>query len=246
MGVGGFVGGPTGVDYDNFVADRDAGYDGTFNEHYKSEGSGRLDQSLFADFLYYVNNFDVSLEWKFGKNWFVYNNKEFGQKVSLMSLNLTNLGACWNSISELYYTWDPISNKRISQLHPVVQGLAINFINRVEIELGIKLRVTDGLRSFEKQNTLYAKGRTLPGQIVTNAKGGESYHNYGLAIDVVEIRNGKVNWNTNWTSISLIGLQNGFKWGGNFKNLSDKPHFEMTFGYSISDLLKLYNSGKWE
>jgi RHS repeat-associated protein len=142
-------------------------------------------------------------------------------------------------------TWDPITNERISQLHPDVQGPAINFINQVELDLGIKLRVTQGLRTFAEQDALYAIGRTAPGFIVTNAKGGQSYHNYGLALDVVEIRNGKAIWNTNWSGISRIGINNGFEWGGNFRSISDKPHFQMTFGYSISDLLNLYNTGQW-
>ncbi len=36
------------------------------------------------------------------------------------------------------------------------------------------------------------------------------------------------------------GINNGFEWGGNFRSISDMPHFQMTFGYSISDLLNLY------
>ncbi|MFW5872719.1 MAG: M15 family metallopeptidase, partial [bacterium] len=142
-------------------------------------------------------------------------------------------------------TWDPITNKRILDLHPDVQGPATNFINQVEAELGITLRVTQGLRTFKEQDDLFAQGRSASGPIVTHAKGGESYHNYGLAIDVVEIINGKCNWNTNWELISEIGIQNGFEWGGNFKGFSDKPHFQMTLGYSISELIRLYNNGEW-
>lgn len=66
--------------------------------------------------------------------------------------------------------------------------------NEVESKHGIKLRVAQATRTIAQQNALYAQGRTAPGRIVTNAKGGESYHNYGLAIDVIEIKNGKTNW----------------------------------------------------
>jgi len=139
-------------------------------------------------------------------------------------------------------TWDPITNDRISQL----QGPATKFINQAESELEIKLRVTQGLRTFAEQDDLYAKGRTAPGKIVTNAKGGQSYHNYGLAVDVVEIRNGQAIWDKNWSTISKIGIRNGFEWGGNFKSIPDNPHFQMTLGYSIPELLNLHNAGKWQ
>jgi RHS repeat-associated protein len=149
----------------------------------------------------------------------------------------------WNSSGG--GTWDPTTNDKIAQLHSTVQWVANSFINQVESELGIKLRVAQGVRTFSEQNGLYAKGRTTSGSIVTNAKGGQSYHNYGLAIDVVEISSGKAIWDTNWSAISEIGIHYGFEWGGNFNSISDKPHFQMTFGYSTSDLLKIYNSGQW-
>jgi peptidoglycan L-alanyl-D-glutamate endopeptidase CwlK len=38
---------------------------------------------------------------------------------------------------------------------------------------------------------LYAIGRTKPGKKVTKAKGGTSYHNYGLAFDIYPFINGK-------------------------------------------------------
>lgn len=101
------------------------------------------------------------------------------------------------------------------------------------------------MRTFAEQDALYAQGRTAPGKIVTNAKGGQSYHNYGLAIDVVEIKSGQAIWNTNWSEISKIGIRNGFEWGGNFKGFIDKPHFQMTLGYSIPELLNLHPAGKW-
>ena len=52
---------------------------------------------------------------------------------------------------------------------------------------GYRLDITSGFRSVADQNTLYAQGRTQPGNIVTNARGGRSLHNYGLAVDVADI-----------------------------------------------------------
>ena len=150
-----------------------------------------------------------------------------------------------DSVKERKKTWDSFTNERISKIYPDIQQSAINFINQVESELGIRLRVYSGKRTWDEQDALYEQGRTLPGKIITNAKGGYSYHNYGLAIDVVEIRNKEAIWDTNWLGIGKIGIENGFEWGGNFESFIDKPHFQMTLGYSISDLLKLHKAGKW-
>jgi len=135
-------------------------------------------------------------------------------------------------------TWDNVTDERISTLHQNVQGHATAFINKVEDKLGIRLRVTDALRTDDEQNSLYEQGRTKPGQIVTRAKAGKSYHNYGLAIDVVEItNNGDVNYSTNWPAIEKIGVKNGFFWGGNWPEPNaDKPHFQMSFDLSIEQL----------
>ncbi|ELP1878973.1 M15 family metallopeptidase [Vibrio vulnificus] len=134
-------------------------------------------------------------------------------------------------------TWDVITDNRIATLHSYVRSPAAAFINAVEEELGIALRITQALRTVEEQDKLYAKGRTTEGKIVTNVKGGYSYHNYGLAIDVVEIKDRKVNWNPDWNAIGKIGVSYGFEWGGNWKSFVDKPHFQMTFGLSIADLV---------
>jgi len=45
-----------------------------------------------------------------------------------------------------------------------------------------------GRRTMEEQAALFAKGRTSGGRIVTKAKSGQSYHNYGLAFDWVPIK----------------------------------------------------------
>ncbi|WP_281990506.1 M15 family metallopeptidase [Aquimarina aggregata] len=131
--------------------------------------------------------------------------------------------------------WDLVSEHRIKKLHPKIQNKVRTFINKAEKE-GIQLRVTDGLRSFKEQDALYAKGRTTPGKIVTNAKAGQSYHNYGLAIDVVPMINGKPNYKDDYIKIARIGKSLGFTWGGDFRSFTDKPHFHANFGFSIAAL----------
>lgn len=146
-------------------------------------------------------------------------------------------------------TWDKFSDARIAKLHPQIREEAALLINMVEEKTGIKLRVTQGFRSFAEQNALYEQGRSKPGKIVTNAKGGESYHNYGLALDVCEIRGRQAIWDCDWKKIAAIAKKLGWEWGGDWVRFKDKPHFQKAFGKSEKQLLALHNalgrSGKY-
>ena len=139
-------------------------------------------------------------------------------------------------------TWDPVTNNRILGLDPEVKEPATEFINYVELQTGTQLRISDGYRSKERQNQLYNQSRTDPptGPWATNLKGGESYHNYGLAIDVVKMEDEKCIWVPISSDIANFGYGRGFEWGGYWPNYldgpkPDYPHFQMTFEQSISD-----------
>ena len=141
--------------------------------------------------------------------------------------------------------WDTITELRISNLHPEIRKDVKNYINEAQTKLGKKLRVTSGFRSHKEQNELYAKGRTKPGKIVTKARGGQSYHNFGLAFDVVEIKNGKALWrNPDWEKIGRLGEKYGFSWGGRWRTFKDKPHFQKTFGKRTKQLQAMYARDK--
>ena len=103
---------------------------------------------------------------------------------------------------------------------------------------GIDLLITSTFRDVESQNALYAQGRTSPGKIVTNAKGGQSFHNYRCAIDVVPLINGKPSWDDNdlWKRIGQLGKAAGLEWAGDWKTFKEMPHFQYTGGLSLSDL----------
>ncbi|MFT3704625.1 MAG: M15 family metallopeptidase [Agriterribacter sp.] len=149
---------------------------------------------------------------------------------------------------------DTISISRIEQLHPDIREDMTNFINDVEAGEDIILRIVQGLRTFEAQNDIYQQGRTKPGAIVTNAKAGSSYHNYGLAIDVVQMKDGKPNWNYNYKKLRPYYKKYGLTWGADWdgdgktkdegdkdEHLVDMPHYEKTFGYNWRQLLEKYN-----
>ena len=88
---------------------------------------------------------------------------------------------------------DNITQKRIEKLHPHIREEMKKIIRECDATLTgrSKVRITQGLRTFKEQDALYAIGRTLHGKKVTNAKGGQSIHNYGFAVDICLIIDGK-------------------------------------------------------
>lgn len=134
----------------------------------------------------------------------------------------------------------------LQNLHPKCRQQALDaYYEAVKATpVGVHPFIVETLRSFERSNDLYAQGRTKLGDIVTNAKAGQSYHNYGLAIDFCLMIDGKMNWqvDANWRVVVNIFKKHGFSWGGDFKSIKDYPHFEMTFGYNWRSLLQKCNA----
>ena len=101
--------------------------------------------------------------------------------------------------------------------------------------------VTSTYRDNESQNSLYSQGRTTAGRIVTNAKTGQSFHNYRCAVDVVPIVNGKPAWNVKdevWQTIGKLGKAEGLEWAGDWKRFKEYPHFQYTGGLNLAQLQK--------
>jgi peptidoglycan L-alanyl-D-glutamate endopeptidase CwlK len=122
-------------------------------------------------------------------------------------------------------------------LQPLVKRAAFNIVAEME-KLGHPVRIVQGFRSQGEQNKLYAQGRTTAGNIVTNARGGESFHNYGLAVDFTFRKEGYNASAELWETLGVVGESQGFAWGGRWLNFPDKPHFEMTLGYTFNDFIK--------
>lgn len=145
---------------------------------------------------------------------------------------------------------DQVKNKssaRLIGLHPVVLAATTVLIERCYAR-GVPILITQGLRTIAEQDALYAQGRTKPGSIVTNAKGGTSYHNFGLAIDFALLLpdEKQVSWDlkrdgdgdkvADWMEVVQEAKAIGFEWGGDFVSIKDAPHFQMTFGLTTSQL----------
>jgi hypothetical protein len=139
-------------------------------------------------------------------------------------------------------TDDRSTNGVIETLHPSIRSDAAKFINAVKERTGIQLRIPydSGTRTAEKQDELYARSRTAHGRRVTDAPGGKSYHNYGLAFDVVGLEpDGKTpNYDIDLKPFASLAQEHGFDWGGNWEK-QDRPHFQRTYGYTTERLREL-------
>lgn len=158
---------------------------------------------------------------------------------------------------------DQITLQRIQLLHPAVRSEVDNlYRNQIVPALTGRAicRFAYTLRTFAEQNEIYSRGRTklfdANGNrlgVVTKAKGGQSIHNYGLALDIVLIKDGKTaSWEDNvdfdkdgkadWMEVVNILKSAGWVWGGDWKSFKDKPHFEKTFGHTWRSLLPKHNA----
>ena len=152
---------------------------------------------------------------------------------------------------------DALTLRRIALVHPKLRYEAIKmYIEICEAVSGrVVVRFSHTLRTPEEQQALFEQGRTTPGNIVTNAQAGQSFHNYGLAIDIVLLvdkdGNGTfetASWSTiadfdgdgkeDWMEVVEICEKYGWQWGliNSHGKRYDKPHFQKTFGYTIAQL----------
>jgi peptidoglycan L-alanyl-D-glutamate endopeptidase CwlK len=93
---------------------------------------------------------------------------------------------------------------------------------------GITIKVISGLRTYDEQNDLYAQGRTKPGNIVTNARGGYSNHNFGIAFDIGVFEGSSYkDESPKYKAVGALGTDLGLEWGGNWKTIQDEPHFQL-------------------
>lgn len=151
---------------------------------------------------------------------------------------------------------DKITEARVALLHPARREEVRKIIDKVEANFPINMaiRVVQGLRTFAEQDALY-KQRPK----VTNAKGGQSLHNYGLAIDFAIIidkdNNGtyeELSWDTtadfdkdgkvDWQEVVSEFEKAGWEWGGKWRTFKDLPHCQKTNGYTWQQLLLKYNA----
>lgn len=139
-----------------------------------------------------------------------------------------------------------LNQQRLARVHPTLASLALRMIDLCA-QAGVAVLITQGLRTWEEQDELYAQGRTKPGKVVTNAKGGESWHNFGLAFDIVVLDSvGKGDWDTahpGWKQAAAIGKSLGLEWGGDWKKFKDMPHFQRVGDLTLAQCRRSFPQG---
>lgn len=129
------------------------------------------------------------------------------------------------------------SIRDLNELNPKVKALAESLIAECKRQ-GLNIGISETYRSPERQDYLYAQGRTRPGSIITKVKGSSmsSYHQWRLAFDVFNNVRGEEYNPTVINKVGAIGKTLGLEWGGSWSGFRDTPHFQYTFGLSIEDL----------
>lgn len=121
----------------------------------------------------------------------------------------------------------------LTQLKPKVHALAEALIAECKKE-GFDIVISRGFRSTEEQDALYELGRSKPGNVVTNAKGGQSFHNYGVAFDIRPVVSDEKKEGF-YRRAGPLGEKLGLDWGGRWESFVDLPHYEYTVGYTIDE-----------
>jgi peptidoglycan L-alanyl-D-glutamate endopeptidase CwlK len=156
--------------------------------------------------------------------------------------------------------------RSLDLLHPGVKSRALAFIGKA-MDRGILIVSTRTLVTHDEQAAVYAQGLTAPGPPCTHkgvvrpvgtcithplglrvskAAPGWSFHEYGLALDIAVVRNGKVTWDGkvdvdgdkvwDYAELGPIGESCGLEWGGRWTTMVDYPHYQVSFGLTIEDL----------
>jgi peptidoglycan LD-endopeptidase CwlK len=146
----------------------------------------------------------------------------------------------------LFLHWDNSIDK-LNQLHPKLRAAALTAYGEAvhATPVGVHPVIDQTYRTFAESDKLYQQGRTTPGEIVSNAKAGQSFHQYGLALDFHLVVNGKDSWDvdSNWNIVVDIFKNHGFTWGGNWTGgFKDYPHLEQKMGYTWQKLLEMYQN----
>ena len=140
---------------------------------------------------------------------------------------------------------DAVSEVRLSLISREIAS-KVRLMAGILASEGCEIRVVQGLRSWNEQDVLWRKGRDLQGHVidphavVTNAPGGHSWHNFGLAVDCAPddptLPGYQIDWNPahpQWKHMEDVGRACGLTAGADFKRLVDHPHFQLEGRFPI-------------
>lgn len=140
-----------------------------------------------------------------------------------------------------------MASRSIDDLHPSVRERALAWKHACG-EAGIEVLIYCTYRSAGEQDDLFKIGRTVKGEgvtakrpmgrTVTNARGGQSFHQYRCAWDCVPMSSGKAQWNdaATYKRMAAIATKYGIEWAGNWVSFKEQAHFQFTNGLTLAEL----------
>lgn len=152
------------------------------------------------------------------------------------------------------HEFDVRTEKHLKTLSPKAQAKFRPFIAQAQAiaaSMGYDYKAISGNRSYAEQDALYAQGRTKPGKRVTNARGGYSNHNFGIALDFGVFKGRAYVDNTDpkqahrvHAAVAQVAEKHGIEWGGNWRSFKDTPHFEIKTGLTMAQKRARVRAGK--
>ncbi len=144
-----------------------------------------------------------------------------------------------------YGSFDVRTESCLATLATLAQQHARSAMRKI-LSTGLTVRIISGTRTYEEQNMLYRKGRFgNPGPIVSNARGGQSNHNFGVAWDigVFTSSGGYVGDGPQYTQAGNIAKSSTVEWGGEWKKFLDMPHYQLRMSIPVSELRERFENG---
>ena len=131
----------------------------------------------------------------------------------------------------------------LDTLHPYLARKLGEALEQCHRE-GLEVYLFEGFRSHARQQALYNQGRNdIPGRRVTNARPGKSWHQFGLAVDLVFKSNGVWKWSGDYDAVGKIMEAHEFEWGRRWRTFPEDAHFQMRFGITLAKAQEIYVSG---
>ena len=144
-------------------------------------------------------------------------------------------------------TFDERTERNIATLVPKAQAAARRFMEAITEAMqphGVAPKIICGTRTYDEQNALYAQGRSAPGRVVTNARGGYSWHNFGVAWDIGLFKDGRyLEESPLYLACAKIGRNLGLECGAFWSGFSDEPHYQLRTGFTLSQMRERKKAG---
>jgi peptidoglycan LD-endopeptidase CwlK len=151
----------------------------------------------------------------------------------------------FRKIRERHAEFDSRTETKLRGLLPKAQEAARIFLGKVR-NAGLDARIISGTRTYAEQDALFRQGRFgNPGPKVTNARGGQSNHNFCIAWDIGLFQNGKYLPDSPlYKKAAETGLVDGLEWGGNWTTFKDLPHYQLPTGLPITKVRERFENGQ--